>query len=158
MSGWGGGYYGDGGPLPPESARIKGLEHSNRVLRDELYKDRKKALRAFWRGTAFGGLVIGAIFIATGAFSHGWYDPACCSDQDCAPIPESAITWTESGWRVELRPGDHFMVQSHAVLETVPFDEVLPSQDDQWHVCLRTEKAPAERVICLYIPEGRFGS
>ncbi len=73
------------------------------------------------------------------AVSHGWYDPACCSDKDCAPIPESAVTWTENGWRVELRPGDHFMVKTLPMVEMVPFDAVLPSQDDQWHACLRSE-------------------
>ena len=98
------------------------------------------------------------------AFGHSWYSQACCSGKDCAPIAASAVTWTPNGWRVALRPGQHPMVTLAPMVELVPFDQVLPSEDDHWHACVRTDNpspsavTPAERIICLYIPEGRFGS
>jgi hypothetical protein len=143
----------------PDLGELEGAE--GQLIAEGRMTDRLKSIIELRRRELKQALValLAVLLLSPGpAVSHDWYDPACCSGHDCAPIPEGAVTWIESGWRVELRPGDHFMVQSHAVLEVVPFDEVLPSQDDQWHACLRTEKAPAERVICLYIPEGRFGS
>jgi len=128
----------------------------------DLEQDGKsKANRAFiYAAVIF--LMLG--FGAGKAFGHSWYADSCCSGRDCAPIAASAVTWTPNGWRVELRPGQHPMVTLSPMVELVPFDEVLPSEDDQWHACVRTDNPspsavnPTERIICLYIPEGQFGS
>lgn len=134
-------------------------------LSDMLDQAGRKAQRAFKSALVIGtvlGITLG--FGATRAFGHGWYSQACCSGKDCAPIAASAVTWTPNGWRVALNPGQHPMVTLAPMVELVPFDAVLPSQDDQWHACVRTDSpspsavTPAERIICLYIPEGQFGS
>lgn len=126
---------------------------------------KRRANRAIVYACVIGavvGLTVGAS--ATRAFGHGWYSQSCCSGKDCAPIEASAVTWTPNGWRVELRPGQHPMVTLSPIVELVPFDGVMPSEDDRWHACVRTDNpspsavTPAERIICLYIPEGQFGS
>jgi hypothetical protein len=115
-------------------------------------------------GVAVGLGLIGAMAWALPGRAHEWYSQACCSGIDCAPIPASAVTWTPNGWRVALNPGQHPMVTLGPMVELVPFAEILPSEDDQFHACVRTDNpspsavTPAERIICLYIPEGQFGS
>lgn len=54
---------------PSTENRIKNLEASNAILRKAAYEADQRADRAFKRGTIFGGLLIGGIFIATAAFS-----------------------------------------------------------------------------------------
>jgi hypothetical protein len=96
------------------------------------------------------------------AFAHSWYSTACCSGEDCAPIARDRVTWTKTGWRVELRQGDHPMLTTgDGFVEIVPFDEALPSLDSDFHACVN-RPAPGwqqiERVICLYVPLGDVGA
>lgn len=158
MSGWGGGNE-TGWPdwVEPNQPQMP-IAKAERMANT-------KARRAFTYAFVIGaviGLSVG--FGATRAFGHSWYSQDCCSGKDCAPIAASAVTWTPNGWRVELRPGQHPMVTLSPMVELVPFADVLPSEDDQFHACVRTDNpspsavTPAERIICLYIPEGQFGS
>jgi hypothetical protein len=60
------------GPVPPSSARIQALETSNAILRKELFSDRKRAHRAFWRGACFGAVLAVAAFIGSAAWSQNY--------------------------------------------------------------------------------------
>lgn len=91
----------------------------------------------------------GVIALARPAAAHSWYDGYCCSDKDCAPVRASTVRATAEGWEITLAPGDHPMV-SEPVTHFYRYDDtrVLPSQDDDFHVCLNSWG----RVLCLYVP------
>lgn len=121
-----------------------------------------RALRAFRRGMILGAACFGLIgFVAGSAQGHSWYSGACCSDKDCAPITPDRVTWTREGWLVTLGPGDHPM-SGRPLSEIVPFDQVLPSQDSDFHACVRPGVSPSlgtpDRIICLYVPFGDVGT
>lgn len=125
------------------------------------------------RFSAFGIAVVGAAIIyllaaiiwiasTTPIWAHSWYSGACCSDKDCAPIPRASVTATNEGYRITLGTADHPMVAGEPVDEIVPYDKVLPSQDGDFHACVRPPAPPAittyARIICLYVPQGAEGA
>ncbi len=82
-------------------------------------------------------------FLATGkANSHSWYDPQCCSNRDCEPIPFEAVTETNDGWVVTYVSSRGFPM--HAF---VPRGKQKESQDGRYHAC-----ANPTRFLCLYVP------
>lgn len=111
----------------------------------------------FWIRSGIALCILGLAVLP--AFAHSWYDPSCCSGQDCAPIPSIAVTAGEGGWRVRLRVGDHPLVTG-PIDVTVPYDEALPSQDGAFHACIRDQTPGWEYVtpiICLYVPDTGAG-
>ena len=80
------------------------------------------------------------------------YDPACCSDQDCAPIPVHAVSVEADGWHVHLEPGDHPLV-FRTIDARIPFDStrLRKSTDGQFHACIFVG-----RVFCFYAPPTGF--
>lgn len=123
------------------------------------------------RYNAFGIAIVGAAIVyllaamvwiasTTPIWAHDWYSGACCSDKDCAPIPREAVTATKEGYRVTLGAGDHPMT-TLPLDELVPYDKVLPSEDSDFHACVRASVPPSltpiNRVICLYEPQGAEG-
>lgn len=91
------------------------------------------------------------------AFAHDWYSRACCSDKDCAAVAAVTVTFEAGGYRVRLEPGDHPMVGQYPIEQLIPYDEVLPSMDSDFHACIRDQSNPSavalDPVICLYVPE-----
>lgn len=88
------------------------------------------------------------------ASSHDWYEPACCSDKDCAQITFEAVTHNADGsYTLNLAPGEHPMVPEGGSFN-VPMKEYgmqrhRPSQDGYFHACI----LPSSRTVaCLYIP------
>lgn len=101
--------------------------------------------------------LLSALFIlATGgqAVGHSWYDSACCSDRDCAPIPAEAVRITSQGYEVTLMPGDHPMVQKR-LFQVIPFgsEDVLPSQDMHYHACVipGSPSSGIPYIACFYV-------
>lgn len=93
------------------------------------------------------------------ALSHEWYDPACCSDQDCARVSPSKVTAGPDGWIVELQPGDHPLVSTF-VSHTVPYGDrkERQSMDGEFHACVHLPGPVHEGqgLICLYVPPMAF--
>lgn len=88
------------------------------------------------------------------ALAHSWYDPACCSEHDCARVPVQTVTATPDGWRVQLQPGDHFMV-TQTIDQMVPYASALESQDGDFHACIVPRMSGYEQTLvvrCLYVP------
>ena len=85
------------------------------------------------------------------ANAHAFYDPKCCSGQDCAPVRPEAVTATARGWLVELQPGDHPFANRKMIF-VVPYgsDKVKHSPDGNYHACI---SPGAEILFCLYVPE-----
>jgi len=69
--------------------------------------------------------------MSASASAHSWYDPACCSDQDCHPTDQ--VRETPEGYRIKNR--------------LYPYGFARRSLDDQFHICERFGE-----VICLYAP------
>jgi hypothetical protein len=91
------------------------------------------------------------------AFAHsadtGWtYPPACCHGDpiagECGKIPSITVTPRPDGYVIILRPGDHQKV-THQDRYFVPYDSVIPSGDDNFHICLHPTE---EDENCFFAP------
>jgi hypothetical protein len=96
-----------------------------------------------------------AALLAGPAAAHSFYSAYCCSDQDCVPIPASAVEVIPTGWRVTLHPGQHPFVTETVVQEfTHPGtggNEAFLSEDEDYHAC---KLAFSSRIRCFYAPLG----
>jgi hypothetical protein len=127
-------------PIAMMGASRPGAEHPGRP-----------SLPVFW--IFFAMFIVGVLLGATQALSHGWYDPYCCNDQDCAPIAPQHVAATEGGWLVTLGPGDHPMVKEPRTF-LVPYADARPSGDDAFHACIVLWR-PGE-MRCFYAPPMGF--
>lgn len=91
-------------------------------------------------------LIVLLVVLARATFAHSWYDPWCCNERDCAPIPFRAVEAGPDGWIVTLEPGDHPIVQSR-VVHVVPYADMRPSQDGDFHACILHDKGA---MRCFY--------
>jgi hypothetical protein len=91
------------------------------------------------------------------AFAHstgsGWtYPPACCHGDlltgECGRIPSTTVTPQADGYVIILRPGDHQKV-THQNRYFVPYNSVIPSGDDDFHICLHPTE---EHENCFFAP------
>lgn len=82
-------------------------------------------------------LVWSLVILATMAGAHSWYDPACCSDRDCARV--NASLEPDGSLRVNLGPG-----RSMSLPPGYPY---RPSRDLDYHLCIIKGT-----VICAYAP------
>lgn len=80
------------------------------------------------------------------ARAHEWYEAACCSGQDCKPVPDGTVTETDHG--VEIKGWG-------VISETDP--RIRWSQDDQDHLCVRPPGpafygnfAAKPKLMCVY--------
>jgi hypothetical protein len=82
----------------------------------------------------------------------GWeYDQACCSDLDCAPVPESAVVEATGGYIVRLVPGQHPMVRAPLAAFLAHGDSrIRVSGDEHRHACV----SGSGRLLCIYVPPG----
>lgn len=76
-------------------------------------------------------------FFIQPAQAHSFYDAACCSDKDCAPVHFSTIQEKPEGFYV-LPQGDF-----------IERGKERFSPDGDWHVC-RSETSG--RLLCIYVP------
>lgn len=86
---------------------------------------------SWWLLAAAVGIMV---IMATPVRAHSWYDPACCSEHDCAPL--DATPRPAPGGYTAL---GHFF----------PKEMLRPSRDNRWHACIR-----GGRPLCLYAPMG----
>lgn len=124
--------------------------------RDQTVRETRHTLGViFWIRAALALCILA--LAALPLFAHSWYDSACCGGNDCAPIPDTAITLTPEGWKVRLEPGEHPMVTRGVIEAIVPDEDVHPSRDANFHACVRDQSSPsnvmAEPIICLYVPD-----
>ena len=93
------------------------------------------------------------VLLAAPLAAHEWYSPACCDNRDCAPIPREAVKATPLGWHVVLRHGDHPMIPEGMAVDTiVPYDNLRPSQDADFHACIVWYEGLATPYVrCLYL-------
>lgn len=93
-------------------------------------------------------LVLCAVATAP-AQAHSFYEPGCCSDKDCGPVPFDSVKVTPQGYAVHGADG----------VTLIPFTDtrvkVTPPEDpaQRYHVC-RTAGRPDGRILCIYVPQG----
>jgi hypothetical protein len=91
----------------------------------------------FWFGLLCVLFAVGAVTVlrfSTPARGHSWYEQACCSEKDCAPVPAGDVA--------DKPDGVH--VKGWGVLS--PSDSRLRwSRDDRDHVCQQPNK-----LLCVY--------
>ena len=79
-----------------------------------------------------------------------WYDPECCSDRDCRPVPAGFIRWTPEGWLI-IDTGQIIPEIENGKRNT----RLRVSKDLQNHICrLPVDPFNPDQtayVICLYI-------
>ncbi len=85
------------------------------------------------------------------ARAHSWFDPWCCNDKDCQPIPDEAVKVTPQGYVITLRPQDHPMLAKEVMTHTyrVPFDKARVSMDGEqrFFACIYPDPAT---MRCFY--------
>jgi hypothetical protein len=85
-----------------------------------------------------------AAALSSPASAHSWYDPDCCSNQDCEPV--SAVSFVASD------PGTTPVMVVTTSLGTKPLTpatRVRESKDSRMHACIYQG-----RLLCLYMPPG----
>ena len=76
------------------------------------------------------------VYQTGGVHSHDWYDPACCSGEDCAP--SDGVKEVTGGFSVPTG-------------ETIPYGDkrIRQSLDKQFHWC-----HVGSNTYCVYVPGG----
>jgi hypothetical protein len=82
-------------------------------------------------------LVLVAVVLADPALSHSWYEPACCSGVDCAPVQDGLIEDRADGVHVR---GYGTLSYTDARLRW--------SQDDRDHMCVTQDAS--HKLLCVY--------
>jgi hypothetical protein len=109
-----------------------------------------------------------ALFYTTPAHSHGWYsqkhDPvtknACCGGTDCdlLKITKDNLEAVEEGYILHLTREDILKINPQSYIQKIDsliiWDRIQPSEDGDWHVCLRYYRveAPENGIICMFAP------
>lgn len=85
-------------------------------------------------------LIAGALLLACMPGSaHNWYDPYCCSGEDCRRIAPDDVVAGPSGYTVLGKYKVPYLDKS-----------IKPSQDADFHAC----EFPAGTLRCFYVPGG----
>ena len=91
--------------------------------------------------------------LSVATYAHEGYDYRCCGDNDCAPVPSSAVHEAGPVIIFRIAPGTHPMwpatKTAHLVVEVDRFRLEHRRLDGRWHLCLN----PALIVLCVYPPE-----
>lgn len=88
-----------------------------------------------WLLIALAVLAAFNLWAISGIFAHSFYDAACCSDQDCAPLPANDVE----------EVGRDFFVKSRN--ELIRFEDTRQGKDDQYHICINHLTG---KRICFY--------
>jgi hypothetical protein len=96
------------------------------------------------------GLLTLLALTTTSAWGHGWYDAACCHDNDCAPVLKTEVVqpFVYAGMASLGPQVPTLWVTTRHGKAAVP-QNMIPkeSKDSNAHACIREGK-----VICYYLP------
>ncbi|WP_292506587.1 hypothetical protein [Mesorhizobium sp.] len=113
----------------------------------------KRRFKVGWAGVISTAAALGNVSAFAHSSDRGWtYPPACCHGNpvtgECGKIPSLAVTPQPDGYVIILRPGDHRMI-THPNRYFVPYNSVIPSGDDNFHICLHPTE---EHENCFFAP------
>lgn len=110
----------------------------------------------FFVGTVVLGLGLGILIRAAHGQEHqhgvdglpDWYDPGCCNQQDCRPVPDD-----ELGFGLNAS-GEPIVWHRPTGLEFTK-NKWRNSQDERYHVCFRPwESGDGFTGYCVYLRAG----
>jgi len=81
------------------------------------------------------------VVVATGALAHSFYDAQCCSGDDCAPVPDGAVTEGPDGYTLP-----------NGGLVPYGSPKIRFSPDGQYHWCHSVPINGEPFTYCLYVP------
>lgn len=94
--------------------------------------------------TAKGALVAIVLAVLAVAFigsqqarGHSWYEPACCSGDDCAPLPIDSIEEQTDGYLLK------------STGELIERAKAKHGRDEDYHLCRSKHTGT---IYCLYLP------
>lgn len=91
--------------------------------------------------------LVAAFLLPDSVRAHSFYSFACCSDKDCTPVPDEAVTETERGWEVFYKsPLTGRLIQGF--IERGSWRQKW-SPDGRVHAC---EKFSTPEPQCIYVP------
>lgn len=99
-------------------------------------------------------VLAGVTVCSSGAWAQEWIPYQCCPNTDCQQANSTSVTEVRGGYTVEGVEG------------VVAYDDprVQPSQDGQYHACIRSQARPymdqthavisgqASELKCLFVP------
>jgi hypothetical protein len=100
-------------------------------------------------------ILAGLLLLASPARAHWRYDPVCCADNDCQPVPDSAVHEAGDVVVIRLAPGQHIMWRKDRTTDFVAEiarADLRKPLDGRWHVCI----GPTGLLLCVYPPERGF--
>lgn len=125
--------------------KVWGDEQDERELAEMLYDRHARDNSAIWTiviiVVALALLVLAAFAMVREVRAHSFYEPACCSDDDCAPLPDGAVKITADGyvWNGTLFPFGS--------------PKLRVSPDGEYHGCeYWIARAGKWNRPCLYVP------
>jgi hypothetical protein len=91
-------------------------------------------------------VVVLAVVIVAGvarpARSHSWYDPDCCSDNDCEPVSEVSFVASDPQSVPVM-----VVTTSFGTKPVTPMTKIRQSKDGKMHACIYQGA-----LLCLYLP------
>jgi hypothetical protein len=94
--------------------------------------------------------------VASRGNAHEAYDYRCCGQNDCAPVPDSAVHETGDVIIFRIVPGSHPMWTAKEtrplIVEVERFKVEHRRLDGSWHLCLNSAQIP----LCVYPPDRGF--
>lgn len=96
----------------------------------------------------YAGILL--LLSATAAAAHGWYDAACCHDNDCAPVTKTEVAqpFVYAGVAsLGAQTPALWVTTKHGRAMVPPNMIPKESKDSQPHACIREG-----RVVCYYLP------
>lgn len=100
-----------------------------------------------WAGYLIVVLILAAalcIAATRKAISHSWYDPDCCSGQDCEPVRAVSFVASDPASLPVM-----IVTTSLGTKPLTPQTKIRQSKDSRMHGCIYQE-----RLICIYMPPG----
>lgn len=113
------------------------------------FTDRPAPKAGFSSKVVVASAFLAAALHSCAAESHEWYPSWCCSDRDCAPIPEQLVREVSGGFLVTIPPGAHPMwgrEKPKPLSVQIPYRGMKMSPDNQWHICISS----TGEVICFF--------
>jgi hypothetical protein len=89
-------------------------------------------------------VVLMALVLSKEAQSHSWYDPDCCSNQDCEPVSDVAFVASDAGTLPVM-----VVTTSFGTKPLIPSTKIRQSKDSRMHACIYQGA-----LLCLYLPPG----
>lgn len=85
------------------------------------------------------------VALVSGVRAHSWYDPDCCSGNDCQPVQSISFVASDPASLPVM-----IVTTSIGTQPVTKETKIRQSKDNQMHACIWYGK-----LLCLYLPPGQ---